>query len=248
MDGRVPHPFALPLIVRPNLSSQYRGKLDRYVGLMKRLYEGIHEVSGGRVIVDSMKQPYHVYAVSLASGLEVDVVHLVRDSRGVAFSYQKQIERQGAIPGAFRVRLHPGKAGLKWIWVNSAFHLLARADIPTMRMGYEALVSSPADRLHELGEFLKVPIRSEELAFIQGSNVDLPPDHLVAGNRMRLRAGQLTLRVDDEWRRKLADSHRRLVSAITWPLLAQYGSLGVGHANGGSATRSPAGSPGRGSD
>ena len=55
---------------------------------------------------------------------------------------------------------------------------------------------------------------------------ELEADHSVAGNPMRFETGTLHLRRDDAWRRQLADRDRRVVTALTAPLLARYGYLG----------------------
>jgi hypothetical protein len=47
--------------------------------------------------------------------------------------------------------------------------------------------------------------------------------HTVAGNADRMRSGPLTVRLDDAWRTDLPTRSRRLVSALTAPLLARYG-------------------------
>ncbi len=50
--------------------------------------------------------------------------------------------------------------------------------------------------------------------------------HSIAGNPDRLRAGPVEVRLDDGWKREMMPGDRRLVTALTWPLLARYGYLG----------------------
>jgi hypothetical protein len=56
-NRRLPQIAALPLIRRPGLWSGYQETLRRYSALLEPLYRAIHTTSGGKVIVDSMKQP-----------------------------------------------------------------------------------------------------------------------------------------------------------------------------------------------
>jgi hypothetical protein len=51
----------------------------------------------------------------------------------------------------------------------------------------------------------------------------LGPNHTVAGNPDRLGHGQVTIRSDDEWMHALPNSKRRLVTALTAPLLHHHG-------------------------
>jgi hypothetical protein len=225
LRDRLPHAFSLPLILRPGLAPRYRRDLLRYTELMHRLYEGIHRASGGRTIVDSMKQPAHVYMVSRIGGVDLRVVHLVRDSRAVAYSKTKWVHRQGARADEYRVRRPPPKSGEKWVWMNLSFDALARLGVPTVRVRYESLVASPREQLLQVLRGIGSEVDGSELTFIEDGVVDLPVDHLAAGSRMRLESGRIPLRADETWRDELPPMQRRLVSLISWPLLRRYGYL-----------------------
>ncbi len=224
-------PQALPFLIAPGLWPEYRRSLRRYTELMGRLYRGIHEVSGGAVIVDSMKVPYHVYMLRRVPAVRLRVGHLVRDSRGVAHSSMKVVKKQGS-SGVFRGRRHPLKTGWRWDWVNLTFHLLWGLGVPTTFVRYETFVTSPRQELRRIAEFAGLSIRDEDVAFIRGGEADregeadLPPDHLVAGNRMRMQTGPVRLRVSEEWKTELNPRQRRLVSLVTWPLLRRYDYVG----------------------
>lgn len=230
LRGR-PQPLALPLILLPAISPSYRADLLRYSELMQRLYRGIRSVAGDRVIVDSMKRPSHVYMMRGLPDVDLTVVHQVRDSRGVAYSNLKWVRRQGAAKGPYRVRRPPAKTGARWMWINLAFHGLSRLGVPSAVVHYEELVRDPRRLLRRIGELAGVAVEDDDLGFIGDEeadasahlSADLSADHLVAGNRMRLRAGRVRLRTDEEWRTGLTPRQRRVVSLMTWPLLRGYG-------------------------
>ena len=67
------------------------------------------------------------------------------------------------------------------------------------------------------------PAGEGDLAFIHGNEVDLSVDHFAAGSRMRLQAGPVPLVLDEVWRRELPTGQRRLVTALSLPLLRRYG-------------------------
>jgi hypothetical protein len=225
-NSRLQHPFALPLILFPQLSGRYARDLHAYADLMQRLYRAVLDVSGARVIVDSMKIPAHVYMVSRSPGFRTRVLHLVRDSRGVAYSNTKKVERQGSrTDQPFRVQRDPRKSSVKWTWFNLSYPVLRWFGTPMMRVRYENLVRHPREVLSDSATFLGVPVASDTLGFLHDGQVDLPPGHIPAGNRMRMVSGTVALRVDDAWRRELDPASRRLVTLITWPLLRRYGYL-----------------------
>lgn len=67
------------------------------------------------------------------------------------------------------------------------------------------------------------PVGEGDLGFIHGNEVDLSVDHFAAGSRMRLQAGPVPLVLDEAWRRELPSGQRRLVTALSLPLLRRYG-------------------------
>lgn len=215
----------LPLRLAARASSEYRRNVNRYAEIMGRLYEGIARVAEANVVVDSMKFPYHVNLLPQVPGVDLRFVHLVRDSRGVAHSQTKTVQKQGKA-GLYRRQRHPFKTALRWDWVNLRIHSLTRAGTPSALVRYEDVVSDPAEQLRRIARFAGVPLAPDDVWFIRGTEVDLPSGHLVAGNRMRLEAGPIRLRGSDGWKTELPLKQRRLVSALTWPLIRRYAYVG----------------------
>src|SRR5579871_2348612 len=63
------------------------GTLSGYLDITRRLYDAMFSVSGARIIVDSSKAPSHAYLLQQLGIADIYIVHLVRDSRAVAFSW-----------------------------------------------------------------------------------------------------------------------------------------------------------------
>lgn len=223
----------LPLRSAARAPSEHRSNVHRYAGLMGTLYGAIAEVADARVVVDSMKFPYHIHMLPKVPGVDLRFVHLVRDSRGVAHSQTKRVQKQGAA-GRYRRQRHPVKTALRWDLVNLSIHSLTRTGIPSALVRYEDVVSAPAEQLQRIARFAGVPVAADDVGFIRGTEVDLPSGHLVAGNRMRMEMGPIRLRASDGWRTELPPRQRRLVSALTWPLIRRYAYVGRGTEVGGS--------------
>jgi len=64
-------------------------RFARYAEYTQILFDTIAELSGAEVIVDSSKSPARALALSRMPGFEVNMLHLVRDVRGVAYSLRK---------------------------------------------------------------------------------------------------------------------------------------------------------------
>ena len=53
--------------------------------------------------------------------------------------------------------------------------------------------------------------------------VDLPSDHALPGNPMRLRSGAIRIEGDDRWRTGLSARDAAVVQVLTRPLAARFG-------------------------
>ena len=194
-----------------------------------RVYRAAAAVSGAGIVVDSSKHGALAYCLRHADDIDLRVVHVVRDSRGVAYSWTKKIARPEAEGPAEMTRYSPGRSALLWNAHNVAFGLLGRCGVPVRRVRYEELLAEPKATLRSLARFAGIdPV---DLSFLTSSPngyiADLGPSHSAAGNPMRFTVGPIPLRRDDAWRTALPGRQRRVVSALTAPLLGLYGYRGA---------------------
>ena len=216
----------IPFLIAPGLWPGYRRRLARYTDVLSRLYRGIGRVAGAAYIIDSTKDPPFAFLLRRVPGLDLRVVHLARDSRGVAFSWTKRVRKAEQVETAgYMNTYHPVEMGFRWIVYNLLFHLLERLGVPRLFMRYERLVSSPRVEIERVARHFDEEIREEHFAFLHGNGVDLGVHHTVSGNPMRFERGSIPLHLDDEWRTRLNPVHKRLVSIFTFPLLLCYGYI-----------------------
>ena len=217
----------LPLLIAPRLSRSFETRLERYVEILSRLYAAIGRVSGGACIVDSTKDPPFAFLLRRVQTIDLRIVHLVRDSRGVAFSWTKQVRRpEDADVARFMHTYHPVEMGLRWVAYNACFHLLGRLAVPRLMTRYEEVVASPRREIERMAALVGEKIDDKSFDFLNGRQVDLGVHHTISGNPMRFKRGAIELALDDEWRSRLSPLHRRMVSLFTFPLLVRYGYLG----------------------
>jgi Sulfotransferase family len=227
LDRAIDRHRYIPLLVAPRLSRSFETRLARYVEILDRLYRAINRVSGGACVVDSTKDPPFAFLLRRVPALDLRVVHLVRDSRGVAFSWTKQMRKRDDVgPARFMHTYHPAEMGLRWDAYNACFDLLGRMGVPRMTMRYEEFVTSPRRELERVASLLGDEIGKESFDFLNGRSVELGVHHTISGNPMRFQRGAIELAVDEEWKTRLNPAHRRLVSILTFPLLLRYGYLG----------------------
>lgn len=218
----------LPFLVAPRLSRSYARDLRAYGQVLSRLYRAIQQVGGSRVVVDSSIDPAYGFVLRHVPGVDLRVIHFVRDSRGTAFSWTRKVVRTDVVGReVYMRRFHPGMTALRWSLYHLLLHGLARLGVPSMRVRYEDVVARPCEQIRRTEEFLGEDRRGDvELAGFRPGAFELGPNHTVAGNRVRLQQGAVPVRVDDEWRRAMPSLHRGLVTALSWPLLRRYGYVG----------------------
>ena len=213
----------LPLLLEPRVSRGYEAKLHEYADLLGKLLRGIAKVSGARVVVDGSKLLSRALVLRHVRGIDLSFLHMVRDSRGVAFSWSKRVARPETVGSVvYMPRFGPAAISAQWLYHNAGAHLLGLLGRRHAFMRYETFVGDPRSELarvlERLGEADAVP----RLGFL-GEDMSLKPTHSVWGNPMRLDTRAVAIKLDDQWRRDMRQRDRRVVTALTWPLLYAYG-------------------------
>jgi hypothetical protein len=80
----------MPALMMPVQSQQFRSGMAELSADLQQLYRAIQCVSGARVLIDSSKVPTYGLILSRTSDIHLSVLHLVRDSRAVAYSWLRE--------------------------------------------------------------------------------------------------------------------------------------------------------------
>jgi hypothetical protein len=223
LQRRVDRNRFIPAMVAPRLRPAASADLDRYTEVLSKLYRAIGEAAGARVVIDASKHASTAFLLRKVPGIDLRVVHLVRDSRGVAYSWTKEVKKPEVTgDDAFMPVYSPSSSGRQWLAYNLLFDALGILD-DTMVLRYEALMAQPRAGLERILAYAGEPVTPESFTFLGDGSVELGCDHTVAGNPMRFRQGRLDLRLDQAWTTKLPARDRKVVTAITWPLQLRYG-------------------------
>ncbi|HEY3208701.1 MAG TPA: methyltransferase domain-containing protein [Actinomycetota bacterium] len=215
----------IPRILTGGWTPSYRRRMDAYRKALGRLYGGMQRVSGAKYLVDSTKDPQHAYILRSIPGFDVRFVHLVRDSRPVAFSWQRLRRRPEVVwESRYMPRYRAVRSGLAWDFSNVAAAATRRFGFPYVLVRYEDLVRDTRAELTRILDALE--LGPDRLAFLGPSTAHLEGAHTVAGNPMRFHAGGIEIRQDEEWVKQMRPLQRAVVTTLTWPLLARYGYVG----------------------
>jgi hypothetical protein len=223
MRLRLDRPWDLPMLIRPTVSGRYSAEHGRFVEALRATYRAIVDVSGARVIVDSSKIPTFAMLLRAVPGADVRMLHLIRDSRGVLFSWRKSVVKPDRPEDPeLMLRYGPFQASARYVFYNGLTEALRITGMPYLRVRYEDVTADPAASLERIVAFAGCD-RGVGSSVLDGGGVDLAPGHNVDGNPMRFKQGATTIRADDAWRHQMSSTDRRVASMLTAPLLLRYG-------------------------
>ena len=198
-----------------------RGRLGEFLDNTERLYAAIQSVAGSRVIVDTSKEPAYGYALGMVPGIDLRVLHLVRDPRAAAYSWAKKKRQPDSTDREFMHRKTPTQSAVLWDAWNAAIEALwRRMPARYLRLRYEDFIADPRRGFEEIlnltGE------EDAELPLVGERDVKLGISHTVSGNPNRFDTGTVELRQDRAWQEQMKSRDRALVTALTLPPLARY--------------------------
>jgi hypothetical protein len=211
----------IPLMLTEGGKRKIRGRLGKFLDNTGRLYESIHSVSGSRVIVDTSKEPAYGYALGMVPGVDLRVLHLVRDPRAAAYSWAKKKRQPDSPEREFMHQKSPTQSAVLWDAWNAAIEVLWR-QMPAryLRLRYEDFIADPRRSFEEI---LKLTgEENAELPLVGERDVKLGISHTVSGNPNRFDTGTVELRQDRAWQKQMNPRDRALVTALTLPLLTRY--------------------------
>ncbi len=222
LQARVARQRHLPRLLAGATGGEFGRDLTAYTEALTGIYRAVAAQSGSDVVVDASKWPSLALALH-EGGLDVRVVHLVRDAHGVAHSLSKpEVARPHTTGDDTDTMYHnsTASAAARWVATQTETDLLATRGVPVARLAYEEFVRTPGPAIRRVLAALDLPLPPDGLAHIDGQAVTLGPSHGLSGNPSRFRHGTIRLRSDEGWRTAMPARDRRLVSVIAAPQLA----------------------------
>jgi glycosyltransferase involved in cell wall biosynthesis len=224
LQARVARQRYMPQLLAMRIASPgFRADVSAYGAFHAKLYGAIAAEAGADYVVDSSKWP--VQALALArGGIDVRVIHLVRDARGVAYSLGK---KDLARPHALRetdlmVHNPPAGAASRWVTCQAQAELLSHRGLRVTRVRYEDFVCQPRQTVETALTQLGLPPGPAQLAHVDGRRVMLGKSHGLSGNPSRFHDGETILRPDEAWHHQMSRRDRAVVTAIGLPFLLRY--------------------------
>lgn len=219
LKAEIESPRHLPQLYSGVYGPGFRKKIERYTEWLEKLYSALARASGNNVLVDSSKAPGRALLLKATPGLQVHVIHVVRDVRAVVHS--KAREKYDPATGRPLPVHSPVSGTFDWAGHNLLCELLA-SRLPYVKVRYEDFARHPRATMQWLVERV-APLAGKRCAFESEDVVRLEPLHSLAGNPDRFVSGPTTIREDGAWARNLNPGTRRLATLLAYPLLWRYG-------------------------
>lgn len=164
---------------------------NEYIALYEEIYNNISRFSGKRIIFDTSKEPDRAELLSQSKNIDFIFLHLVRDGRGVVWSYFKSHNK-------FFVYM------LKWMKINLKIAIIKkrRKNIKKIYLNYNDFVENPKASLSKILEKVNCVYDDEMLNFRKHSH------HEMAGNYMARFSKRNKVKADKEWRQKMPLLHK----------------------------------------
>jgi hypothetical protein len=199
-------------------------RMGEYRDALEKLYRAVRDVRRSRVVVDTSKFPSYGYVLQHTLGIDLYVLHLVRDPRAVAYSWESRRKpRMDRRDGPSKTMTPHGflESSLVWDEWNLAIeNVWRRKPERYMLLRYEDFVQSPRSSVQEILRFLG---EEAESPFVGEREIAMATPHTFSGNPDRFQSGATTIKSDEGWRGNMGIARQAMVTALTWPGLVRYG-------------------------
>ncbi len=228
-DARFARHRSVPRYLIPRFLGETKA-LRAYRAVLRQLYEAVGDVSRCGIIVDSTKRASYAYLLRGISGIDLRVVHLVRDSRAVAYSNTKpRVERPEVAhtPTAKQPYMPSQSAwrtAIEWQIKNLLFYKLVPASKQRL-VKYERLTKDPDSELAGILQLASAEPDRHSSWDADAQSFESVPHHTLGGNPVRFKRGRVRLEIDDEWKARMNRGQKFVVGVITFPSLVLYGYL-----------------------
>lgn len=206
------------------LARGHRRATRRYLELVHRVYGAVADVSGAEVVVDSTKRPSTAFLLANDPHVRLRVVHIVRDPRGVLYSWSRKVRLPERAGPRSHLKIRPMRQVVRrWLTVNLMFEFLRLRGVPTELVRYEDLTVRPAEVMTSVLTLTRHP-SNDALAFLGPDGTVAPfHSHAATGGRIRFTHEPVRLRLDEAWRTELPSRKQSLTRLLCGLLMRRYG-------------------------
>lgn len=197
-------------------------KLQAYTSSILRSFSADRDSS---YIVDSSKFLGWAAMLHRLPGVDLHLVHLIRDPRGNAFSWtqSKKLRTGTSADPSFR-KYSVARSTAWWLWWNySANRFGPRIAKTYQRVRYEDFCQTPKLTIERIFEVIGAAVDTG--SFVNASEFVPRTQHIFSGNPMRhsCNSGVVTVKKDTSWVDGLSATKARAIALFARRLMRDYG-------------------------
>ena len=196
----------------------FKQKANQYFTYLEKLYQAIQLTTGSKVIVDSTKASWYGYVLGLLPSIDLSVVHIVRNPKGICYSLERH-KQKGEPESQWYNPLH---ASLSWNFKNYAVEMLLNSpEKRYLRISYEDFIQNPQMIIESILDLIEEKVTS--LPFVDRTTVKMGVDHIITGSpSSRSNIGTVKLLPDEKWKQSMNILDKALITSLTFPCFKKY--------------------------
>lgn len=192
-------------------------ELNSYLLSWREIFNVCREVSRKDVMLDSAKYIGRALALKHLEGIDLKVIYMVRDVRGVVHSFSKNVQTPR----------RPLSAIFYYLVINSIAEIIRLFFLKQkcLKVRYEDMMECPDKFFTELANFLQMDLDCVKQKIRTDQEFDI--GHIVGGNRIREQR-KVKFRKDVGWQSKMTAWRKVLlyIGALPLMLCNRYSVLG----------------------
>ena len=202
----------------------FKSNSNEYSRLIFEIFSKVSQISQSQFIIDSSKAPSYGFALENNPNLELYFIHLVRDSRAVAYSMSRKKRRPEVTwEEKYLPRYSFSQAALSWNIRNYALEILRAKAKNSMFLRYEDFVAHPEGSIQDILNFLGVDNQAYDVRQLLSNSRF--KGHTINGNPVRFSQKPIVIRPDLAWSTEMQTLQKRAVTLLTLLPLKKYGYI-----------------------
>ena len=195
-------------IIKHLVNSFSNKENKQYIALHQSILDSIYSDSDKSTLLDSSKYIGRAVALNKLVNLDLKVIYVVRDVRGVINSFSKKVQTSKS----------PLSTSMYYLLINSAAEFATRLFFrkKVIKIRYEDLIENPIQLFEKLEKFINVDLTDVKEKIYKEQPFSI--GHIIGGNRLKENE-EIYFRKDVGWQEKFSSFQRVIYYIFSAPIM-----------------------------
>ena len=195
-------------IIKHILSSFSKIEYEQYIALHQLILDSIQSDTKKSIVLDSSKYLGRVLALNKLDNIELKIIYVVRDVRGVINSFSKKVQTSKS----------PLSTIVYYMLVNLVAEFISRFILrkKVIKIRYEDLINNPNSLFDRLEGFLNLNLK--DIKDKIGKQKSFEIGHIIGGNRLK-KNKEIYYTKDVSWEKKFNWVERSIYYILAAPIM-----------------------------